>query len=181
MAGDAGLGYDIFLSTIYQLDAKRVVDLRNHQTDRDKVGWTMRGYDNKGRPACPFGYSFTTNGFDTQRQRRKWCCNQACLKDAPPSSLLKKSLVRRPNALSSPLTDLTARSSMSPNTFLMVPAVSSAMFLLERLPGNDSTIAPATPSKAATPFLNTGGSNVYPFSARTGARLSSFRPMSGSI
>ena len=84
VAGDAGLGYDIFLSTVYQLGAKRVVDLRSHQTDRDKAGWTLRGYDNKGRPLCPFGYSFTTNGFDPQRQRRKWCCNQACLKDAQP-------------------------------------------------------------------------------------------------
>jgi len=65
VAGDAGLGYDIFLHTVYaDLNARRVIDLRAHQTDQDKTQWPLRGYDDKGRPICPFGYAFKANGFD---------------------------------------------------------------------------------------------------------------------
>jgi hypothetical protein len=80
VAADAGLGFSVFLCTIYQLGAKRVVDLRADASDKDPVKWTERGYDDKGRPVCPFGYPFTANGFDSQRQRHKWFCAQACLK-----------------------------------------------------------------------------------------------------
>jgi hypothetical protein len=38
VAGDAGFGYDIFLHAVYtHLHARRVVDLRAHQTDQDKT------------------------------------------------------------------------------------------------------------------------------------------------
>ncbi len=84
VAGDAGLGYYAFLHAAYQLGAKRAVDLRYHSTDKDKVQWTVRGYDDKGRPVCPFGYAFTANGFDPQRHRHKWFCGQACLKGVAP-------------------------------------------------------------------------------------------------
>jgi hypothetical protein len=84
IVGDAGFGYTAFLRVIYQLGAKRIVDLRADRTDKDLAGWTVRGYDDKGRPVCPFGYAFTANGFDTQRQRRKWFCGQACLNDKAP-------------------------------------------------------------------------------------------------
>ena len=85
VAGDAGLGYACFLSTVYgQLGARRVVDLRSHQTDRDKVLWTQRHYDDSGRPVCSFGYAFTANGFDARRQRYKWFCNQACRQGVDP-------------------------------------------------------------------------------------------------
>lgn len=84
VAGDAGLGYDVFLRTVYQLGAKRVIDLRAHPTDEDKTLWPIRGYDDKGRPVCPFGYTFTANGFDSDRQRHKWFCDQACLKNVTP-------------------------------------------------------------------------------------------------
>jgi hypothetical protein len=84
VAGDAGFGYYAFLHAIYQLDAKRVVDLRADSSDKDLPGWTVRGYDDKGRPVCPFGYSFTANGFDPQRQRHKWFCGRACLTDKSP-------------------------------------------------------------------------------------------------
>jgi hypothetical protein len=83
-AGDAGLGYEAYLRTAYQLGAKRVVDLRAHETDRDKTQWLIRSYDDKGRPICPYGYSFTANGFDSDRKRHKWLCEQACLKGGPP-------------------------------------------------------------------------------------------------
>ena len=43
VAGDAGLGYDIFLHTVY-------AKLRAHQTDQDKTLWPLRGYDDGGRP-----------------------------------------------------------------------------------------------------------------------------------
>lgn len=78
VVGDAGFGFDVFLRTIYQLQARRVVDLRAHETDKDKSQWPVRGYDDKGRPICPFGYAFTANGFDATRQRYKWFCDQAC-------------------------------------------------------------------------------------------------------
>jgi hypothetical protein len=84
VAGDAGFGFDLILSTVYQLGAKRVIDLRQHPTDADKTNWLLRSYDDRGRPICPFGYTFTANGFDPSRQRHKWCCQQACLHEAEP-------------------------------------------------------------------------------------------------
>lgn len=79
VAGDAGFGYDLILSLIHDhLRARRVIDLRAHDTDRDKTQWPVRGYDDKGRPVCPFGYTFTANGFDTTRLRHKWVCGRAC-------------------------------------------------------------------------------------------------------
>jgi hypothetical protein len=84
VAGDAAFGYDLPLATIYDLGAKRLVDLRAHETDKDKTLWPLRGYDDQGRPICQFGYPFTANGFDAQKQRHKWCCHQACLNGAEP-------------------------------------------------------------------------------------------------
>jgi hypothetical protein len=83
-AGDAGLGYAAYLHMAYDLGVKRIVDLRAHETDKDKDQWPTRGYDDKGRPLCPYGYAFTANGFDTQRKRHKWICAHACLKKAEP-------------------------------------------------------------------------------------------------
>jgi hypothetical protein len=84
VVGDAGFGYEVFLHTIYSLRARRVVDLRAHETDKDKTQWPVRGYDDRGRPVCPFGYAFTSNGYDADRQRHKWFCGQACLHGAEP-------------------------------------------------------------------------------------------------
>ena len=84
VAGDASFGFDLVLSTIYQLGARRVIDLRHHPADDNQLNWPLRGYDDRGRPVCPWGYAFTANGFDTSRQRHKWCCHQACLKGAEP-------------------------------------------------------------------------------------------------
>jgi hypothetical protein len=90
VAGDAGFGYEVFLHAVYTLDARRVVDLRAHPTDRDKAEWLVRGYDDRGRPVCPYGYAFTANGFDARRQRYKWFCGQACLHGAEPLVSLAK-------------------------------------------------------------------------------------------
>lgn len=84
VAGDAGFGYDTFLHAVYTLPALRVVDLRRHQTDRDKQLWPTRGYDDLGRPVCQYGYPFNSYGFDSERQRHKWCCDKACLRDKAP-------------------------------------------------------------------------------------------------
>lgn len=85
VAGDAGFGYEVFLHTVRQhLKARRVIDLRRHPTDRDRLLWPTRGYDDHGRPICPFGYAFVANGFDYQQHRHKWVCRQACLKQLDP-------------------------------------------------------------------------------------------------
>jgi hypothetical protein len=89
VAGDAGLGYYVFLHACYQLGAKRVVDLRADPSDKDKAQWTLRGYNDKGRPVCSYGYAFAANGFDTDRHRHKWFCRQACLNEKEPCVQLK--------------------------------------------------------------------------------------------
>jgi hypothetical protein len=84
VAGDAGFGYYAFLHACYTLGARRVVDLRADPSDNNKPQWAVRGYDNKGRPICPYGYALTANGFDAKRGRHKWFCGRACLKDKSP-------------------------------------------------------------------------------------------------
>ena len=85
VAGDAGFGYDVVLGVVYNhLHARRVIDLRAHETDEDKSRWVVRGYDDEGRPVCPYGYAFTANGFDADRQRHKWFCGQTCLDGGTP-------------------------------------------------------------------------------------------------
>jgi len=89
VVGDAGLGYDQILDLVYHhLHARRVIDLRRHDTDQDQTLWPLRGYDDTGRPICPFGYAFISNGYDDDRQRHKWFCNQACRKGVPPAVTL---------------------------------------------------------------------------------------------
>jgi hypothetical protein len=72
------------LHACYTLGARRVVDLRADPSDHNKPQWTIRGYDDKGRPICPYGYALTANGFDAERRRHKWFCGHACLKDKSP-------------------------------------------------------------------------------------------------
>jgi hypothetical protein len=85
VTGDAGFGFEVFLHTVFHhLKARRVVDLRSHQTDRDPLQWPTRGYDDRGRPICSFGYPFVANGFDYDQRRHKWVCRQACLKQIEP-------------------------------------------------------------------------------------------------
>lgn len=85
VAGDANFGHDLILRIVHrQVRARRVIDLRAHETDRDKAQWPLRGYDDKGRPVCPYGYAFTANGFDADRLRHKWVCGQACTHGVEP-------------------------------------------------------------------------------------------------
>jgi hypothetical protein len=91
VAGDAGFGYDLILHLVYaELHARRVIDLRSHETDQDKSHWPTRGYDDKGRPLCPFGYAFTANGWDAPRHRYKWVCGQACRHGVAPKVQLSE-------------------------------------------------------------------------------------------
>lgn len=80
VAGDAAYGSDLFLHTVYAGLAAR----RAHAADRDPQQWVTRGYDNCGRPLCPFGYAFSSFGYDRQRSRQKWVCDKACLKALHP-------------------------------------------------------------------------------------------------
>lgn len=84
--GDAGLGYDAFLATAYELGVRRVVDLRaDPRTDRLHDQQLLRGYDAQGWPLCPFGHRLHPNGFDPARRRTKWCCRQTCETPAAPA------------------------------------------------------------------------------------------------
>ena len=85
VAGAAGLGFDAFLHTVYaHLHARRIIDRRQHATDRDPSQWPTRGYDDRGRPICAYGYALNSYGFDRERQRHKWACDQACLQGRDP-------------------------------------------------------------------------------------------------
>jgi hypothetical protein len=85
VSGDANFGTDPVLSVVYDhLKARRVIDLHGHNSDRDRSQWLDRGYDDRGRPVCIFGYRFTANGFDFDRRRHKWICRRACLNGAEP-------------------------------------------------------------------------------------------------
>jgi hypothetical protein len=85
VVGDAAFGYACVLRVVRQvLEARRVIDLRAHQTDRDKILWPLRGYDDNGRPICAFGYPFTSNGFDFGKHRHKWFCRRVCQKGCEP-------------------------------------------------------------------------------------------------
>jgi hypothetical protein len=85
VAGDAAFGCEPFLRVVRNhLGARRVVDLRAHDCDQDQTGWLLRGYDNRGRPLCPFGYGLKSNGYDAQQRRQKWTCRQACQKGLIP-------------------------------------------------------------------------------------------------
>jgi hypothetical protein len=85
VAGDANFGHDLILRIVHhQVRARRVIGLRAHETDRDKTQWLLPGYDDTGRPVCPYGSAFTANGFETDRLRHKWFCGQACLHSLDP-------------------------------------------------------------------------------------------------
>ncbi len=85
VSGDAAFGVDAVLSAVYRdLHARRVIDLRAHETDKAPLNWIDRGYDDKGCPLCPFGYRLLSNGYDVVRQRRKFFCNRLCTQGATP-------------------------------------------------------------------------------------------------
>lgn len=78
---DAGVGYEECLDTIWELGALRMVDIRAHSSDESVESCRTRGYDGHGRPLCPHGYPLRVNGFDAERRRTKYLCNQACRRE----------------------------------------------------------------------------------------------------
>ena len=98
VAGDAGFGFDVFLHTVYDhLKARRVVNLRRHETDKNEENWALRGYDQYGRLICPYGYGLTYNGFDHARQRNKWLCQKTCLSGSDPQVCLPEVIYPPPD------------------------------------------------------------------------------------
>lgn len=79
---DAALGYQPCLDPIWQAGALRMVDIRAAEGDDQPDGQLRRGYDAQGHPLCPHGYPLRANGHDYERRRTKWCCAQACQRDA---------------------------------------------------------------------------------------------------
>jgi hypothetical protein len=79
---DAALGYQPCLDPIWQAGALRMVDIRAATGDDQPDVQLRRGYDAAGHPLCPHGYPLRANGHDWARHRTKWCCAQACVRDA---------------------------------------------------------------------------------------------------
>ena len=97
VAGDAAFGFETFLHAVYEtLRARRLVDLRAHNSDQNKARWPSRGYDDQGRPICPFGYALSSNGFDSEHRRHKWICEQACQKGISPQVELPETVYPPP-------------------------------------------------------------------------------------
>ena len=97
VAGDAGFGFDAYLHTVFaDVHARRVIDRRCHSTDKDLDQWPTRGYDDCGRPICQYGYALNSYGFDSQRQRHKWCCDKVCLLGKDPRVKLSQVLYPPP-------------------------------------------------------------------------------------
>jgi len=85
VVGDAAFGYTSVLRVVYEvLNARRLIDLRAHPSDRDRTMWPLRGYDDRGRPICALGYPFISNGFDAKKRRHKWFCGHACQNGRAP-------------------------------------------------------------------------------------------------
>jgi hypothetical protein len=88
--GDAALGFQACLDTIWQAGALRMIDIRAAEEDGNPQRRLQRGYDEQGHPLCLHGYSMRSNGYDYQRRRTKWCCHRVCLApqaagtEAPP-------------------------------------------------------------------------------------------------
>lgn len=75
---DSGVGYGECLNAVWELGALRMVDIRADAGDNDFESCLRRGYDGKGCPLCPHGYPLSPNGYDHERRRAKYCCNQIC-------------------------------------------------------------------------------------------------------
>lgn len=75
---DSGVGFGECLDAIWQVGALRMVDIREDPGDKEFETCLRRGYDGKGRPLCAHGYPMRSNGYDHQRRRAKYLCDQVC-------------------------------------------------------------------------------------------------------
>ena len=78
---DAGVGYGECLTTIWELGALRMVDIRADTGDDDPEVCLKRGYDKQGCPLCVHGYPMRSNGYDAERRRAKYVCAQVCCRE----------------------------------------------------------------------------------------------------
>ncbi len=78
---DSGVGYGECLDAVWEIGALRMVDLRADKGDQDFEVCLGRGYDGKGRPLCIHGYPMSSNGYDSDRRRAKYVCNQLCTRE----------------------------------------------------------------------------------------------------
>ena len=79
---DSAVGYGECLAAIWTLGALRMVDIRADKSDQDPEGCLARGYDGFGRPLCPHGYTLRSNGYDYERRRTKYVCDQVCRRES---------------------------------------------------------------------------------------------------
>jgi hypothetical protein len=79
---DAGACEQTCLDAIWHAGALRMVDICAHKSDADPDTRLARGYDEHGRPLCPFGHVLQANGYDYRRRRAKWRCTKHCRHDA---------------------------------------------------------------------------------------------------
>ena len=82
---DAGEGLPDILSYVYHdLQALRMIDLRQHEQDQNPYTCLSRGYDEQGVPLCACGYRLSRHGHDYQRRASKWVCRQRCRRHPQP-------------------------------------------------------------------------------------------------
>ncbi len=79
---DAAVGFEACLKAIWALGALRMVDIRADKADGNFEVCLRRGYEGRGYPLCAHGYVMHSNGYDRQRRRTKWVCNQACRRES---------------------------------------------------------------------------------------------------
>jgi hypothetical protein len=78
MVGDAGFATTDILDWLYDQRILRVIDVKFDPSDENKEAWRARGYDDLGRPVCEYGFQLRANGYDTDKGRRKFVCQQVC-------------------------------------------------------------------------------------------------------
>jgi hypothetical protein len=83
VVGDAALGYQECLDTIYAARAIPVITIRRHECDDDESACIVRGYDHNGHLLCAHGHAMSFNGVDYQRLRATWVCRQVCQRTTP--------------------------------------------------------------------------------------------------
>jgi hypothetical protein len=83
VVGDAALGYQECLDTIYAARAIPVITIRRHECDADETACLLRGYDGNGHLLCAHGHPMSFNGVDYQRLRATWVCRQVCQRTTP--------------------------------------------------------------------------------------------------
>jgi len=187
VAGDKGLGYDVFLHAVYaKLHARRVVDLRAHQTDQacpeQSEGTRPSGLcaatTTRAVPSAPSAMPSRPTASTSTASVTSGPASTLAPTTLPPS-FPSQGLPIRP--MSVPTSTIpTVNSSTWESASRMTPSAWCETSPWAPQPGNASTTAPATPPRDAIPPSKAGTSNDCPSTATSGARHSPSRPTSGS-